>query len=161
VRQVRIDDGGKTDSTWGGAVSASGRINILAMDNIRFALSYGNALGRYLSLNANDDGVLDAAGNIHLTEMFGAYISYQHWWSQSLRSSLTLGYSRAYRHTDLPHFAGWGEINDSLFSSHLNLIWNLTSAATVGVEWIHGERRLWNDREGSLDRVQFTSMFRF
>lgn len=159
VRQIRIVDGGNASSAWGGAVSASGRINFLAMDNIRFALTYGNVLGRYLSLNADDDGVLDVRDDIRLTEAFGAYLSYQHWWSPSLRSSLTLGYS----HADpepiwLPVSA---EVNESIFSSHLNLIWNLTSAATVGVEWIHGERRLTDGREGSLDRVQFTSMFRF
>lgn len=162
ARQLRIDSGsGIKHSTWGGAVSAAGRINVMETDNIRFALSYGNVLGRYMSLNADDDGVLDAADNIHLTDMFGAYISYQHWWSQALRSSLTLGYSRSYHDADLSHFSSVAEINESLFSSHLNLIWNLTTAATVGVEWIHGERELWNGMEGSLDRLQFTSMFRF
>ena len=160
ARQLRIVDGG-AHTAWGGAVSASGRINVFDSDNVRFALSYGNALGRYLSLNADDDAVLDVDHGIHLTEMFGAYVSYQHWWSEALRSSLTLGYSRSHHAADVSQFAYLAEVNETLFSSHINLIWNLTTAASVGLEWIHGERRLWNDRKGSLDRLQFTSMFRF
>lgn len=159
VRQIRIDEPGTTRSSWGAAVSAAGRINIMAADNVRFALSYGNVLGRYLSLNAADDGVLDVSDDIRLSAMFGAYLSYQHWWSQTLRSSLTLGYSRA--DPGPVRVPGPVDINQSLFSSHLNLLWNLTSAATIGVEWIHGERRLEDGREGALDRVQLTSMFRF
>ena len=159
VRQIRIDEPGTTRSSWGAAVSAAGRINIMAADNVRFALSYGNVLGRYLSLNAADDCVLDVSDDIRLSAMFGAYLSYQHWWSQTLRSSLTLGYSRA--DPGPVRVPGPVDINQSLFSSHLNLLWNLTSAATIGVEWIHGERRLEDGREGALDRVQLTSMFRF
>jgi len=159
ARQIRIDDGGRKRSSWGGAVSASGRINIMELDNLRFALSYGNALGRYLSLNATDDGVLNATGDIRLTDLFGAYISYQHWWTQSLRSSLTLGYSRS--DPASVWLPGTADINQTLFSSHLNLLWNLTSAATVGLEWIHGDRQIEDGREGALDRIQFTSMFRF
>jgi len=162
VRQIRTDNGaGISSSSWGGAVSAAGRINTGATDNIRFALSYGNALGRYLSLNGVDDGILKSNNDIELNSMYGAYVSYQHWWSERLRSSLTLGYSRA--DTDLEFFptSTLFAVNESMFTSHLNLLWSLTSAATVGVEWIHGERRLEDGREGSLDRIQFTSMFRF
>lgn len=161
LRQVRIDDSGATDSSWGGAVSTSGRINAWGTDNIRFALSYGNALGRYLSLNGFDDGFLGVGNKIELTTMYGGYVSYQHWWSERLRTSLTLGYSRADSDFDfLPTFAA-PVVNKSMFSSHLNLLWSLTTAATVGVEWIHGERHLEDGRDGSLDRIQFTSMFRF
>jgi len=162
VRQVRIDMGtGNSDTSWGGGISTSGRINTMGTDNLRFALTYGNAVGRYLSLNGFDDGILSAGNDIDLTSMFGAYVSYQHWWTEHLRSNLTLGYARADNDLNLLPTVATVEINKSMFSSHLNLLWNLTSAATIGVEWIHGERWLEDGREGALDRIQFTSMFRF
>jgi hypothetical protein len=160
LRQIRNDMNGNSDSSWGAAVNASGRIYTRGADNIRFALSYGNALGRYMSVNSFADGNIDGNGKIHLNEMFGAHIAYQHWWSDKLRSNLSVGYSRT-DNNFLPMMTSPVELNKSLFSSHLNLLWSPTTSATLGIEWIHGNRNLEDGRDGKLDRIQFSSMFRF
>ena len=160
LRQIRSDTNGDSDNSWGAALNASGRIYTFGSDNIRFALSYGNALGRYMSVNSFADGAIDSNGKIRLNEMFGGHIAYQHWWSEKLRSNLSLGYSRADNNfLSIPTLPA--ELNKSLFSSHLNLLWSPTTSATLGIEWIHGKRNLEDGRDGELDRIQFASMFRF
>ena len=160
VRQIRIDDSALVhveDEAWGGAISASGRIYTSGLDNIRFSVSYGKGLGRYLSFNAFDDGVIDDAGNIELTPVFGGYFSYQHWWSSQLRSTVALGYATA----DIDFSIAPASVNDSYFSSHLNLLWSPIPEVSVGFEWLYGHRSLEDGSEGELHRLQITSLYRF
>ncbi|MEX2525021.1 MAG: DcaP family trimeric outer membrane transporter [Gammaproteobacteria bacterium] len=160
IRQIRHDSAEAfvaADSQWGGAVSASGRIYIGDRDNLRFSLAYGNALGRYLSFNSFDDGVLDGRGNITLTDVLGGFLSYQHWWDETLRSSLTVGYARA----DHDLLIAPAEINKSFYSAHINLLWSPTLNTSIGIEWLYGHRKLEDGRDGELNRFQFTSSYKF
>ncbi len=160
LRQIRIDGYGDddiSDSAWGGAVSASGRLYLNRRDNLRFTLAYGNALGRYLSYNSFDDGIVDAGGNIELTPVAGGFVSYQHWWSETLRSSFTAGYARADPH----RIVRPEEMTESFYSTHINLLWSPTLKATLGIEWLHGHREQEDGRSGDLDRIQFTSTYKF
>jgi hypothetical protein len=157
LRQIRIDDSIGEDEAWGGAVSASGRIYTTELDNIRFSISYGEGLGRYLSFNAFDDGTIDDQGRIELNPVFGGYVAYQHWWSDQLRSNLALGYAR----TDTNNHIAPANLNKSYFSSHLNLLWSPIPEVSVGFEWLFGQRSLEDGSEGKLHRLQLTSVYKF
>ena len=160
AREIRNDgqvSGPMTDSQWGAAFSIAGRIYIIGEDNIRFSAAYGNVLGRYLSYNAFDDAILESNGRIDLIEMAGAYIAYQHWWNTKFRSSLVAGYAQA--ENDL---SGTPANPDQRFySTHLNLIWSPTLDGSLGVEWIHGYRKLENGSDGDLNRLQATFIYKF
>jgi hypothetical protein len=80
-----------TNEAWGSAVSLAGKINTFELDNVRFTLNYGNAFGRYSSV----DRVEDAAGNLHLVNSYSAVIAYQHWWDKVWRSNLAYGFEQA------------------------------------------------------------------
>ena len=160
AREIRSDGAvlaNADDSAWGGAISTAGRIRVFKRDNLRFNISYGNALGRYLSYNAFDDGVIDNNGKIELSEIIGGYLAYQHWWSDDLRSSIGAGFALAdYNSAVVP-----GAANKKFYSTHLNLIWNPSLNASIGIEWLKGYRELQDGRDGHIDRVQLTSIYNF
>jgi len=159
-KEINADDKmmtGINDRQRGVAFSASGRIYLPKQDNLRFALSYGNALGRHMSFNAFDDATIDSAGKINLTEIVSAYIAYQHWWTNTLRSSLIVGAAYADQDTSVAPSSV-----DKLFtSSHLNLLWSPTLEMTLGLEWLHGYRKLENGQDGNIDRLQFSVVYKF
>ena len=126
-------------------------------DNLRFTLSYGNALGRYVSYNAFNDAVMDNTGKTNLTEILAGHISYQHWWRSTLRSSFVLG--GAYANHDTNKTVN--SVNKYFASSMINLLWSPTVKATLGVEWLHAYRELENGQDGNIDRIQLSAIYKF
>lgn len=160
ARQLHTDDRsltGSNDKNWGGAVSVAGRVFISGQDNLRFTVSGGNALGRYLSYNSFDDAAVSTNGDLDLTEAVSGHVAYQHWWTGQLRSSLVLGAGYANINTDITG----DNTNRILASSMLNLIWSPDVNSTVGIEWLHGYRQQYNDQDGHIDRIQFSVIYKF
>ena len=145
------------DKKWGAALSIAGRLYSSTQDNLRFVLSYGDVLGRYLSFNAFNDATIGNTGKVNLTEILGGNIAYQHWWTKSLRSSLVLGAAYADQDTSTSP----ATINKTFASSHINLLWNPIQKITLGLEWLHGYRELENGNDGHMDRVQFSAIYKF
>ena len=160
VREINADGKMMTavdDTEWGGAVSVAGRVLLPEQDNLRFTFSYGNTLGRYLSANAFDDAAIDNTGAINLTEIISGYVAYQHWWSDSLRSSFVFGAAYANQDTSKVPVSV-----DKLFaSSNINLMWSPTLKSSIGIEWLHAYRELENGNNGELDRLQFSAIYKF
>lgn len=160
LREIRSDGAvvaGVADNVWGGAVSASGRIRLFDRDSLRFNLAYGNGLGRYLSYNAFDDGIIDSNGRITLNRVTGGYIAYQHWWTDTLRSTAGAGFG----HADYTAVLTPGSANKNFYSTTLNLIWSPSLNSSIGLEWLYGYRELDDGRSGDLNRLQLTSMYKF
>lgn len=160
ARQIHADRrmiNGSNDRDWGGAISVAGRIFIQGQDNIRFTLSGGNALGRYMSSGSFDDAAIASNGNLDLSEIVSGHIAYQHWWTRQLRSSLALGAAYANINTDITG----NSTNRYLASSMLNLAWSPTFNSTVGIEWLHGYRQQYNNEDGQIDRIQFSVIYNF
>jgi outer membrane DcaP-like protein len=160
VRDINADGQvitGTNDRQWGAAFSIAGRLYTSSQDNLRFAFSYGNALGRYASFNAFNDMIIDNNGKINLTEIIGTHLAYQHWWTTSLRSSLAVG--AAYADQGISTVPA--TINKVFASSHINLLWSPIRKMTLGLEWLHGYRELENGNDGHLDRLQFSAIYKF
>jgi len=160
VREINADGtivSGINDKQWGAAFTIAGQLYIAAQDNLRFALSYGNALGRYASFNAFNDATVDINGKINLTEIIGSHLAYQHWWTRTLRSSLAIGAAYANQDTSTAPMT----INKLFASSHLNLLWSPVRKMTLGLEWLHGYRELENGNDGHMDRLQFSAIYKF
>ncbi|HSR63831.1 MAG TPA: DcaP family trimeric outer membrane transporter [Gammaproteobacteria bacterium] len=156
LQAERIVDTGN-DIKWSGAFNIAGRYYLFRQNNLRFSVSYGNALGRYLSSNAFNDATIDASGDINPIEIFSGYLAYQHWWTNELRSSIILGMARANQDTGAVPVTA----NRQFASSHINLLWSPTLNATIGIEWIHGYRELENGDDGNLNRLQLTAVYKF
>jgi len=155
LREIRIDQDGLDDTAVGGGLSASGLVRIGERDDVRFTLSGGNALGRYLSGAFFDDARIKASGDLDLSFSGGGYLAYRHWWARQWRSNVVLGGSWMEPDGAFDSENEWG------YSLHANLLWSPMLTTSLGIEWIHGERQLVSGRDGSLDRLQFTAIHKF
>ena len=160
IREIRANNKilpGTDDSEWGGAVNIAGRLFLYKQDNLRFSATYGNALGRYMSFNAFDDATINTNGKIDLNDIVSAYTAYQHWWTSNLRSSFIAGIGYADQDSNIVP----GTVNKLFASTFVNLFWNPTEDMTLGLEWLHGYRKLENGQDADLDRLQFSVVYKF
>jgi hypothetical protein len=69
VRQFKFGD----DTETGAAISVSGKFNLGANDDIRYAVNAGSGIGRYLALGLGSDVVQDENGDLHALDGYGAF----------------------------------------------------------------------------------------
>ncbi len=141
-------EGGVDDATLGSGLSLSGKL-ALGRDDLKFMVTAGSGLGRYLGVLGNLDAVATESGEIDAIDAFAAYVGYRHFWSDSWRSTLVYGM-----------FDGDGDI-DSASSIHLNLMHSPVQNLSLGVELIHAERENADGAEGEFQRLQFGAKLSF
>lgn len=156
-REVAYENATEKESEMGYAVSFAGKLPIgSGGDDIRLMLNAGNALGRYMGLNAFRTAVIEADGSIELVDQWGVFAAYRHVWSQKWRSNLVLSTAQA----DNPDSAG-DTVAAQYDSVHTNLIYTATSGLDLGAEAIYGRKELENGDSGSLNRLQLTAIYKF
>lgn len=156
VRQLRMDDT-HSDTARGVGLSTSGRLYLSNANNVRFALTYGEGLGRYINYNGFDDALLDPDNNLEPVSAWSGYLAYQHWWSENWRTNISVGYASA----DIDEKLLLAPINERYRSTHLNLLWSPVPDATFGLEWAWAERVLTDGQRGDINKLQFTSTYKF
>lgn len=140
---------------WGGAVSATSVIRVGTLDNVRLMFSYGNALGRYIGSTVAD-AYADSNGTLSLRRAHSGTLAYQHYWTETVRSTLALGFSRA----DLPMTAGSAMTREAR-SAHANVMWSPVSHTTFILEYLYGFRSTKVGIEGELNRLQLSARINF
>ncbi|UNK42281.1 DcaP family trimeric outer membrane transporter [Luteimonas sp. S4-F44] len=136
-------------STSGAALSVSGRFNLGANDDIRYMVSGGDGIGRYLGFALGSDTVLDADGRLHSQRGYGGFAAWRHAFSPKLRSNVI--YSLASLDND-PLLTG-GSVTERAQSFRVNMIYSPARNLDVGGELSWADRRLENGLEGDLQRV--------
>jgi hypothetical protein len=159
LRQLRyehaaagIDD---SASAWG--ISLSGVLKAGARDDLRWMLSSGRGLGRYIGLNTADDAVLDVHGQLQAIDSTGLFGAYRHYWNDRWRSSLALGFLWVDNDADL---TGLGVTREAR-SLHLNLIYSPQPQLDLGVEFIYADRAIESGADGDLQRLQFSAKYAY
>ena len=216
VRELSVDDGGATFLSPGGAVGLDvsnrqleddslgwgvhlgGTVQTWGKDSLGFGVNFGNGIGRYL-LNATNsaadvDNILGttAPGNPNVQPVWawGAFIWYQHWWQDNLRSSVVLGHSEVDNDCSIlnnpasqnaPGGVGLGAtqnicgpLTEEIDSFHANLIWSPVPQVNIGVEFIWGHREIQGcataaanpspltcPGDGSARRIQLGMQYKF
>ncbi|WP_231916794.1 DcaP family trimeric outer membrane transporter [Rheinheimera sp. SA_1] len=156
TRQLSYQQGAIDDSVRTSGVTFSGKLNLSKTDDLRFALTYGD-VGRYLSLNTANDAALNANNQLTAISSIGYTLAYKHAWNDKWRSSLF--YSA--QHIDNP-VESTGLAQTAKTSSYsANLIYQLASKVSVGVEFRHATRVLESDLEADLNRIQFSAKYDF
>ena len=140
---------GVDDAATGAAVSVSGRFNASATDDLRFMVSGGRGLGRYLGLGIASDTVLDASGALDAVDAIGGFIAWRHAFSPKLRGNVFWSAARFDHDTALSGTA----VTEGVQSWHANLIYSPLPRLDVGAELIWGERTLENGADGELRRL--------
>jgi hypothetical protein len=118
-------------------------------------LSQGQ-LGRYLALNAYRDGAVEADGAIELINSMGGFVAYRHWWTNKLRSTVLYAYSESDNPNTLVD-----DVTESVNNSSLNLMYSPVKKLTFGIEYMQAQRKLESSTDGDLNRLQFTSTWKF
>jgi hypothetical protein len=157
-RQLRLQDNnlGIKDSTSGYGISVSGKF-LIGKDDFRWMASTGKGLGRYIGLNTANGAVLDANGDLHAITQTGVFGSYRHFWSETWRSNLTLGYLWV----DNPiEYTGTSVTQDAK-SVHVNLIYSPQPKLDFGVEFLYADREIESGLDGDLKRVQFSAKYAY
>lgn len=151
VRQFAYENPatGVDDTTTGGGVSVSGKLNIGKNNDLRYMVTAGRGLGRYLGIGLASDTVLDSTGNLEPIDAYGAFVAWRHAFSSKLRGNLF--YSMA--HFDNDKALTGLTVNERAQSFHANLIYSPVPKLDIGAELIFGERSLENEADGDLRRL--------
>jgi hypothetical protein len=159
VRRMGVNEGipgGAKDHVNGWGLNQTGAFRLPWDDRITWNINFGDGIGRYLDGGARLGTTLNADGKLETQFGYGGFISYRHWWSETLSSSIDSGTSIFNLNPEAANTA-----NRKLFSSHLNLIWEPNDDMQFGIEYIWGKREVHDGRKGTINRMQFTNRIFF
>lgn len=166
VRQIRgaaQDQPDDPAGTTGIGFNVSGRLRVpgkAARDYVTFATNVGDGIGRYitdLGTLGGQDAVYDPVTNsLEALPVASAYLGYQHWWSDSVRTTVTWG-SVWVDNLDI-------QTPDSLKKTQratLNLSWSPIPRIDLVGEFLWGRRVNKDGAEGKATQYQLGGVFRF
>jgi hypothetical protein len=155
-----ILDSTEDEFGWGLNLSAVSKLKKMnERDNLKWQLIYGEGIGRYINdLNTlgGMDGVFDTEGKIRTLPVLAGYISYQHWWSESMRSSLLFSTVRIDNYSFQPDDAYYKTQRVSL-----NFVYSPIPRIDIGSELIWGKRTNKDGQNGKALQAQVSGRFRF
>ena len=159
LRQLKYETtgaGAVDDTTEGAALSLSGKFNFGPHD-LRFAITGGEGLGRYVGVNFNNDAVLTASGELEAISGWAAFAAWRHVWNERLRSTLMLSSSDY----DNDVLLTGASANKSSWSWAVNTFYSPVAKLDVGIELRHAEREIESGASGSMRRVQAVARYSF
>jgi hypothetical protein len=159
LRQIRFDDGmGNEDDVIGWGTMVSGRVYTYLKDSIQFQGAYGEGIGRYIQglIGTGSDAAPDSSGDFKALPAGAFVVSYQHWWTDTLRSSFGWEYGAVNTSAGQPDTAvkNWQ-------GAAVNLVWNILPRLLVGVEFNWGRNEIKDGRDGTARRIQTSTQFNF
>ncbi|MDJ0921588.1 MAG: DcaP family trimeric outer membrane transporter [Henriciella sp.] len=155
-RQLRADLGTTEEETFGYGLSVAGRVNVGEKDDIRFNLTAGEGLGRYIGLAASRATALDPSGDLEAIPSYGGLIAWRHPFGETAR--FNLGYSGLF--IDNPDYLGGGATS-SVQSAYGAVLWDIAPKVTLGTELLFGQRELESGADGSITRFTFSTKYAF
>ena len=145
------------DSKTGYGVSVSGKIKVGSKDDIRFMVTHGDGIGRYMALNTSNDATLDTAtGELDLIGITAGYVTYHHMWTDKLRSNFQLSAFSA----DNPDSVT-ADATKNVSSGLVNLMYAVNPKLDVGVEGLHATREVEGGADGDMNRLHFMARYNF
>ena len=138
-------------------VSASGMVK-LGEDNIKFMLTQGKGLGRYVGVNVAHGAVLNG-NDLDAIDSTSGFVAYQHKWNSQWRSTILYSFFSADNNESL--FAISGDPTKSSQSYSANILYSPVKRLTFGAELKHAEREQESGVDGDLDRLQFSVKYAF
>ncbi|RZA21279.1 MAG: hypothetical protein EOP93_03465 [Lysobacteraceae bacterium] len=158
ARQLRHETPTSEASGSGFGLSVSGKVNVGKNDDIRYMVTGGAGIGRYVGFALGADGTLDAAaGDIDATGVLAGFVAWRHVFDAKLRGNLMLSRAQFDNDTD---WTGFG-VTRSAQSIHANLIYSPFPKLDIGAELIFGTRELESGVDGDLRRLHTTIKYSF
>ncbi|HRQ35709.1 MAG TPA: DcaP family trimeric outer membrane transporter [Chiayiivirga sp.] len=157
ARQLRVDRSGASDSALGAGFTLGGKWVMGASDDLRYQLTVGEGISRYIGLAITGDAALDADGHLDLIGARAGYVGWRHAFSPKLRSNLV--YARSDYDNDTA-LTGAGATK-TVQSLRANLFYSPLPKVDVGAELMFGKREVEGGADGDLTRLQFTTKYSF
>lgn len=147
---------GLHESVLGWGLNLSANLQTVGADDLRFQGIYGEGISRYVNDlgGSGQDAVLDAEGNLVALPAWGGFVSYQHAWTASLRSSLSVGMLQVENVAAQPENA----FHRSRYGG-LNLVWNIRGPTWVALEFLKGWRWDKDRQRGDASRIQVSLQY--
>ncbi|HEY0334873.1 MAG TPA: DcaP family trimeric outer membrane transporter [Stenotrophomonas sp.] len=152
VRQLKYQNGPANISSEkvGYGLSLSGKWNVGANDDLRYMITGGEGIGRYVGLALNNDAALDPTGDLDNIGVIAGFVGWRHAFTPKLRGNVF--YSRA-EYDNPTQYTGLG-ITKASQSGHINLIYSPLPKLDLGAEYIWGQREIESGDRGDLNRLQ-------
>ena len=156
-RQLRFDTlGAPSESDLGWGLSAAGRVNV-GKGDVRFSVSGGEGLGRYIGLNLVAGGAVNPlTGDVEAIPSYGGHIAFRHPLTDN--TEFSVGVSQL--SVDNPEFV-LGSISDRARSAYGAFFWTPIPKVSFGLEALIGERRTEDGTDGALRRATFSAKYGF
>jgi hypothetical protein len=152
VRQLRIASGSLDEDATGWGLNVSGKVKVGESDDIRFSLTGGEGIGRYVGLNFAPDAS-DTATGFEAIGVLAGFVAYKHAWDKEWRSTVTYSFQNVDNETGLVAATS----SDSAWSAAANLFYTPVKGVDLGVEVRRAERELFNGQDGALNRLHFVA----
>lgn len=156
ARQLRADLGPTEEETFGYGISVAGRVKVGDKDDVRFNLTGGEGIGRYIGLAASRATAIDPNGDLEAISSYGGLVAWRHPFGETAR--FNIGYSGLF--VDNPAYLG-GAVTKSVQSAYGAVLWDIAPKVTTGVELMHGIRELESGAEGDITRFTFSTKYAF
>jgi hypothetical protein len=153
---LSIDTDSGAERTTGLGLSVSGKMNF-GRDDLRWMVTGGPGVGRYLGLNTANDAVLNGDGELETIDAYGAFLAYRHFWSDQWKSTITLSAFSADNDVDL---TGQG-VTKEVYSGLANLIYQINPKLRMGMEYTYSRRETEAGLSGNMNRLQFSTIYAF
>ncbi len=150
---------GANDSQYVYGLSFAGKW-AFGMDDFRFMFNYGDGLGRYMGLNAFNDGYVDASGDIGTIDQWGGFLAYRHFWTPHWNSTFSASMAEA-DNPGIGDYAGAGSLAKEYQSVHASLNYLPMPKLQFGGELIYATKELEDGRDGDMSRFQFAAKYAF
>ena len=147
-----IDDAGA-----GYGVSITGRRVIGGSDDLRFGLTAGRGISRYVGLGIAPDVILDAGSQLDAVDLVAGFAGVRHVFNPKLRGNL-YGSLASFDNDTATSGAGATEKVGSIAA---NLVYSPYPKLDIGIEGRLGRRWLENGAEGDLARLHFHVKYAF
>jgi hypothetical protein len=158
-RQIRFNDGmGQKGDVVGWGTVLSGRIYTVGQDSIQFQGIYGEGIGHYIQglIGLSSGAATNSSGNLKALQAGAISTAYQHWWTDTLRSTVGGEYGVVDNSAGQPDTA-----TKNWQGAAINLVWNILPRLLVGVELNWGRHEVKDGRDGTARRIQTSTQFNF
>jgi hypothetical protein len=127
-------------------------------DKLKFQGVLGTGVAQYIkgASGLNYDAIYNGTDKLEALQMRGANISYQHFWTDNLNSSLTAGLLNVEDNINLK-----ATDYKSGYYGSINIFWNALKDLTFGWEAVGGQRMNVNEEKGSALRLQMNATYKF
>lgn len=162
MTQKSTSNGGSDDFlAWG--VAAGGKIQITPKTTLK--MDYNHIYGDTKNvLWSNYAYVFDDNSKIHPNEFDAITVGLTQQFTPKIRSTLGFGYSRANTSNTFADLVRLHDVqtqNKELMEGWINLFYTPIKPVNIGVEYMYGQRKTFNNQTGDNNRINITAIYDF